>query len=258
MFIMKFFLRKVIIVAGLLSILSNGGKASENQRIVLSTSFGMPYVSEDGKEGFLNLLAEDIFRRVGVDVNIVILPAERSMQNVNQGIEDGELNRISGLEKIYPNLIMVSEPLISVEYTGFTKVGKNPFQNNTITEPIQSWSRLEPYIIGIIKGWKIYEKEVAAVKKRTIVRNMELLFKLLENDRADIIMVTRITGHYYSHKFGIATTIIEPPFDIRGNYIYLHKQHAHLVPKLTAALRAAKADGTYDRLYKRIIEPHLH
>jgi len=233
--------------------------ASADQPIVLSTSFGMPYVSEGDKDGFLTLLAEDIFKRIGLEVQIEILPAERSIMNANNGIEDGELNRVSGLEKIYPNLIMVPEPFISVDFVGFTKPRNHiPLANRNRSTPDVSWRSLEPYIVGIIRGWKIYEKNVTGVAKRIDVRNINLLLTLLKNNRVDIVMATRVTGLYNSHKNDIAVSVIEPPFVTRNNYMYLNKRHAHLVPKLAAALAEAKKDGTYDRLYNRILRPLIN
>jgi polar amino acid transport system substrate-binding protein len=39
-----------------------------------------------------------------------------------------------------------------------------------------------------------------------------------------------------------------PPMEVMPLYIYLHKSHAALVPKLSAALRQMRADGSMQRL----------
>jgi ABC-type amino acid transport substrate-binding protein len=38
-------------------------------------------------------------------------------------------------------------------------------------------------------------------------------------------------------------------------FMYLHNRHAGLVPRLAAALAEVRRDGTWQRLYDRIIKP---
>ena len=40
-------------------------------------------------------------------------------------------------------------------------------------------------------------------------------------------------------------------------YLYVHKSNQALVPELAAALRELKADGSYDALFSRVMEPLL-
>jgi polar amino acid transport system substrate-binding protein len=42
---------------------------------------------------------------------------------------------------------------------------------------------------------------------------------------------------------------LAPPLDTREMFIYLHRRHAPLVPKLAEALRAMKREGFYRRVY---------
>ena len=58
---------------------------------------------------------------LGVELRLVKLPAERGLINANAGIEDGDLARITGLEKQYPNLVRVPEKLVDLDFTAFSK-----------------------------------------------------------------------------------------------------------------------------------------
>jgi hypothetical protein len=42
--------------------------------------------------------------------------------------------------------------------------------------------------------------------------------------------------------------MLEEPFGRADMFIYLNRRHAALVPRLADAIRAMKADGTYERL----------
>ncbi len=41
-----------------------------------------------------------------------MMPAERCLQDANAGISDGEIGRIRGMSRFYPNLVLVDEPII--------------------------------------------------------------------------------------------------------------------------------------------------
>ncbi len=47
------------------------------------------------------------YERIGVKIDTHYFPAERALYMSNSGLVDGEVNRIIGLEKKYPNLIRV-------------------------------------------------------------------------------------------------------------------------------------------------------
>ena len=47
----------------------------------------------------------------------------------------------------------------------------------------------------------------------------------------------------------------EPPLASVDMYMYMHKEHAHLVPKLAQALKDMKADGTYRKIFDEILTP---
>jgi len=42
--------------------------------------------------------------------------------------------------------------------------------------------------------------------------------------------------------------VLDPPLLASPAYLFLHKKHAALAPRLDAALRAMKADGSYQRI----------
>ena len=76
---------------------------AENQVITIATN-NTPL---DKKA--LQLIAQEAFRRVGLEPKLVSTPSERSLQLANQGDVDGEGLRIAGLNAQYPNLIQVPE-----------------------------------------------------------------------------------------------------------------------------------------------------
>ncbi len=216
------------------------------ETLVLNTAFTYP-LSTDEQTGFVDVVVREALGRIGFGLESVRLPAERALINANAGIDDGDLLRIAGLRKTYPNLIQVPEKVIDLEFVVFTK--HEAF-------PLDGWGSLKPYSVAIITGWKILERNITGVTELTRVKDANQLFTLLLKERVDTIVYTRNVGLGYikqRHIHGVR--ILEPPLARRGMYVYLHKKHQRLVSKLADALRAMKTDGSYRRAYRRILAP---
>ena len=208
--------------------------------LVLNDTNQAPFTTPDQK-GFLDAVASEAFRRAGTKLRLVKLPAERALLNANAGIEDGDLTRIAGLETQYPNLIRVPEKLIDWDFMAFSK---DPAM-------VAHWDSIRQRQVGYIKGWKIYEQRLAGAPHAINVDDAPQLFRLLDLNRVDVVLYTRWMGEALLRQQGIpGVHALEPALATREMFIYLHKKHALLVPKLTAALRAIKAEGLYDKLYR--------
>ncbi|OQX06994.1 MAG: hypothetical protein BWK76_25475 [Desulfobulbaceae bacterium A2] len=199
-------------------------------------TFAGPPLSTPGQTGYYDRMLVEAFSRLKIPVTIGHLPAERSLKNADCGIDDGDFVRIAGLEKIYPNLIMVPEQLDDFEFVAFTR---------TLNLPVTSWATLTPYHVGIVRGWKILEENLAGVKKLIAVKNQEQLFLLLKNGRVDVVVYAGKEGAALIRQLGIAdASALAPPLAVRPMYLYLNKKHAGLVSPVAAELKKMKEDGT--------------
>lgn len=208
--------------------------------LVLNDTNEPPFTTAD-RDGFLDAVAGEAFRRAGVQLRLVKLPAERGLVNANAGIEDGELCRIAGIEALYPNLVRVPEKLVDWELTAFSKNAVLPAQIDV----------LRTRSIGYMRGWKIYEKKMAGAAYVVTSEDPYQLFRQLQFDRIDVALYERWLGLSLLKRKNIkGVYVLEPPFETREMFIYLHKRHQALVPKIAEALRAIKAEGMYERLYQ--------
>lgn len=229
-----------LVLAGSLMLLAVSLCRADMAVLTLNDSNEPPFTTADRK-GFVDAVAFEAFRRAGVQLRLVKLPAERGLINANAGTEDGDLTRIAGLEAQYPNLIRVPEKLIEWEFSAFSK---NPAL-------VTSLDVLRARPIGHIRGWKIYENMLAGAPAVVSSDDSAQLFRQLQLDRIDVALYERWLGLSLLRKQGIKDVYpLEPALAKREMYIYLHKRHAALVPKIAEALRAIKAEGLYDKLYK--------
>ena len=211
------------------------------QTLVLNDTDGAPYTTPE-RDGFLDLVAGKAFNMAGVELKLVRTPAERGLRNANEGIDDGELNRIKDLDKIYTNLIRIPEKIMDMEFVAFSK-------NRNIK--IDGWQSLREYNIGHIRGWKIFETHTAGFPYVQSVRNADILFSMLEKERIDVALFARWPGlAIIKDKKLEGIYVLEPVLTTREMFIYLHKKHSLLIPKISDGLKAIKNSGEYARLFE--------
>lgn len=233
-------IRTLIALAVALCLMAGTARAAELPTLVINDTNEPPFTAPD-RSGFLDAVASEAFRRAGVKLKLVKLPAERALLNVNAGIGDGDLTRIAGIETQYPNLIRVPEKLIDWTFTAYSKNDSIPAR----------WEVMRQRQVGHVKGWKIYEQQLAGSPHVISVDDAAQLFRLIELDRIEVALYARWLGDaLIRHQDIKGVHVLDPPLATREMFIYLHKRHAALAPRLAEALRAIKAEGLYDRLYR--------
>lgn len=224
----------------MLLLMAGLARAADMPVLVLNDTNEPPFTTANG-QGFLDAIAGEAFRRSGVRLRLVKLPAERGLINANAGVEDGDMVRIAGLEAHYPNLVRVPEKLLDWEFAAFGKNAALPAR----------WETLRDRPVGHIRGWKIYEQHLAGAPRVVTAETSAQLFRQLQRDRIEVALYERWQGLSRIRREGLSGMhALEPSLARREMFIYLNKRHTALAPKLAAALRAIKAEGLYDRLYR--------
>lgn len=230
----------IVIVGTLLG--SREGLAAENP-FIMTTSVSAPLYFEDGS-GLYNLLVAEIFKRLGIEYELVWLPSQRSLAFTNNGTDDGNIARTAGIEKKFTNLIRVPEKVFDFEFMAYTK---SPVID------IDDWSSLQPYAVGIINGWKIVERNVNDAKLVTPVNNYEQLLTLLDKERVDVAILDRVMGGWKLKQLGFDLAAIEPPIVRKPMFIYVHKKHVQLVPEIARVVIEMKKDGTFREIFAKAL-----
>jgi polar amino acid transport system substrate-binding protein len=221
--------------------------ASAAEKLRLIATIQPPYTTSE-KNGFVDQLLPVVFREAGLEGELLIYQGafERQLINADLGLDDGVAARAAGLEKQYPNLIRVPEEVVSFDFVAFTTQHRFPTAN---------WDALSPYAVSYIIGWKIFELNVPTVKELTLVTNVEQLFTVLDLERADVVLYERLHGLMVARAKGMKVQVMEPPLSTNKLYMYLHKKHAALVPRVAQALARLKQNGTYRRMYDSTLKP---
>ncbi len=232
----------------LLAAVSLGGLEAAGHTLSINTTSTSP-LSTAAHDGYHDLITIEAFRRIGHQVEIHFLPGERSLINLNDGIDDGTMVRIGGLQKLYSNFRVVPEKIMDWQFVAFT------------TDPkikISDWGDLKPYSVTFVNGWKIFEANVTDARQITKVRNADQLFGLLANRRTDVALYEKWSGLRIVRDRRLESIrATQMSLAVREMFMYLHERHQKLVPKLAAALREMKRDGTYDRIFDQTLRKFI-
>ncbi|MBI3283483.1 MAG: transporter substrate-binding domain-containing protein [Burkholderiales bacterium] len=212
--------------------------------LVLNTSFFSPLTSP-AHDGALDLFYAELFRRLGLRVEIQPSPAERGLLNANSGIDDGDVARVLGIEQTYRNLLRVPEPVMYYQMVVFSR-----HADFSVSGP----DSLRPYDVGILTGWKILERKIVGTRSLIKLETGRQLFAMLDKDRIDLAVIEKLEGMHFVQSMGLQDIKILQPALVEGDwFLYLHKKHAALVPKIAAEIRRMKQDGSYRRIFDGVL-----
>ena len=236
-----FILRMVTIVTLSLVILLPIKSLKAESKFSISTSYNN-LLSNPDQNGLLDRLMIELFKRIDIDMELVFTTAEKSLVDVNSGFFDGEINRIEGMEKAFPNLIRVPEANMTMHFVAFSKKSFN----------LNGWSSIKPLYIGLVNGWKILEQNTEGFPNVISTPTEKELFTMLNKNRLDVALYAKLTGYAALEQHGFTDIRhLEPPLASRPMYLYVHKTHKTLVPRIADALREMKRDGSYSNIMNK-------
>jgi polar amino acid transport system substrate-binding protein len=221
------------------------------ETLVIGTMYRAPLSTHDGK-GLVDLITKERFARSGLNVILQPTSNAQALEQANSGVLDGDIMRVSGADKKYPNLIQVpGEVMEGYGFMAFTK-------NRDLKLP-EGWKSLKAYRVGTMQDRvqvdnRLAEFDIVPVEKFS---NPSQLFTALHRGKVDVVIHERLTGYEILHNVGFKDIIaIEPPLDSKKMYLHLNKKHEALVPKLDDALKSMINDGTVKKLTDDILSKY--
>ena len=235
-------------LAGILLLFCLNASASMPQVVRINSGYTPPLSTPD-QDGYFDLLLKEAFSRIGLTVEIVLLPAERSLVEAARGQADGDVGRVAAIADIYPDLLMVPEPVL--DQRQFVAFSLHPCST-------PDWASLAGKHIGFLRGWKIFEQNRILAASSIRTETLEQLFLLLEMGRIDLALTARLDGLVMTKNLGLDNVVVcEPPLAVQTMYLYLHRKHADLVLPLSNALREIKNDGTAETIKTRLARDYV-
>jgi polar amino acid transport system substrate-binding protein len=226
----------------------SGVATAEDITLIFNAATNDPLSNEFGS-GFADLVLHEALKKNGYQLKRVQLPAERALRDVNSGVLDGEILRISGLQKKYPQILQVPEPIVAIDFVAFS---------NIELDLSKGWDSLGPYQLAFLRGWKIIESHIPKNARFTKVNYPQQMFHMLSRDRTEVIIYERLEGlNIITNDPAYGKIKVRlPPLASRKMYCYLNQKHRQLVTALANTIREMKQDGRYEQFYQQTIFRH--
>lgn len=210
---------------------------------VAQASVAAPLVVSQIENDIMSVIAfrivKEAYRHLGIDARTEILPNERALRDANNGATDAENIRKAGIDKIYSNLIPVSERVLDFDVIAFT---------TGLTFTVNGWDSLRPYSICLLRGMKVAEDGTAGMRQ-LISNTPEQVIRMLAAGRCDVAVLGRGVWTEIDRLRVGSFRSLEPPISTIPLFHYVNRRHADLAPKLAEVLSLMRHDGTIDRLF---------
>lgn len=194
-------------------------------------------------------ILEAVYRRVGIAVEFVDLPAKRALIESSQGRVDGEVHRILAVGSEYPTLIAVQPSINFIEPAAFVK---------QLDFRVDGWASIAPYAIGIVRGVGSSERGTRGARRVEAVGTMDQLMQMLDAGRIEVAVNDRFSGVLVNRRLRLeAIRPLSPALERIALYHFLHERHRALVPRVAQALQAMQDSGELERLREQITERML-
>lgn len=192
-----------------------------------------------------------VYKRLGITVEFMDLPAKRSLIESSEGRVDGEVQRILAVQDQYRTLIAVQPSFNFIEPTAFVRTGAGV--------RVSGWNSLAPYSIGIVRGVGSSEHGTQGMRAVQAVTTMENLMQSLDAGRFEVAVNDRFSGLLVIRRLGLDGKVqpLDPPLEHIPLYHFLHERHRDLVGKVGQVIRTMQASGELDRVRQQVMEGML-
>lgn len=240
-----------VVMAGLLvllALLPFSLRAQAQRPFVMATD--QPEASYEGK--WQRLAYREAFRRLGIPLEVEVMPTLRVSAMVDAGAVDGQFMRVAAYAEAHPDQMRVEEPIYEV---GFALWVSNPGGN----APALSLQRLQDLastgLIGTYRrGVELCQRSLSPLlpaERLSSVATEHDGLRMLLSGRVDYFCENdaALLSALYSPEFRGVTSV--RPLLTFGEritlYPYLARKNAELAPRLAAVLKAMKAEGLLER-----------
>jgi hypothetical protein len=210
---------------------------------------------ENTYEGKWQRLAyKEAFKRLGVPLEVEVMPTKRVTAMVDSGAVDGQFMRVAAYADTHPEQVRVDEPIYEA---GFALWVSNPALTLSRVQDLAATNWVGIYRRGVELCQRSLSPWVPADHLSSVATE-SIGLRMLLNGRVDYYceIDAALQNALYSPEFkGVAS--VRPLLTVGDRillYPYLYKRHAELAPRLAAVLKEMKAEGLLERFRQEALE----
>ncbi len=185
-------------------------------------------------------LMTEVYRKLGHELKLVIRPAKRSLSEVNKGVSDAELARITGAENKYPNLVRVAEPVFALSISAVVRKDSKLWMS--------SWEDIGKHRVAYPRGYQILDIRTRDMNAME-ARNAASVVRMVKAGRVDAGLVITSDAERLASEIG-DVSVLTPPVETVTLYHYVNVKHRRLVPAMEKVLIELNDSGRAKELLR--------
>jgi len=235
-------IRWLVMLAGLIWTAPLPASASETYQLQIATSLGRSEFAIQIEQQL-----RQAYGRLGYQMELVRLPAGRSLQMANRGVYDGELFRIDGIQQEFSELRQVPVQLATIELLAFVRTEQ--------LDELRQWQQQTNLKIGFVRGFRL-ANQVRYAGYPVPVTTLQQAVGMLEQGKIDVLLEDRqsVLSVLPAKTEQVGITAISGVLATAGLYHYLHQRHSDLIVPLSKVLHNLQA-GAADQPTKPAATP---
>ena len=187
------------------------------------------------------IVLPQIYKNIGVEINITPFPGERAQFEANQGNRDGEIMRIWTYGEENKKSIRVPTPYYFLETVAFS------LQESHVE--IETKEDLKKYKLAKIRGVKHTNNITKGFSDVYVMNSTENMFKVLLDGKVDAILTNALDGELVSKRLGLENIITRSkPLATLPLYHYINQKNEELVPVIDKEILRVKNNGLLAKL----------
>jgi polar amino acid transport system substrate-binding protein len=190
------------------------------------------------------------YSRLGYQMQVVRLPAGRSLQMTDRGLYDGELFRIDGVQHEFPQLRQVPVQLASIELLAFVRSEQK--------DMLRDWILMKNVRVGFVRGFRL-ASQLQYAGHPVPVTTLEQAVGMLVQGKIDVLLEDQQSVQSVlpakTEQAGIS--MLPGTLARAGLYHYLHQRHSDLLQPLATVLKKTVAGAKDKRPLPTPVQPAL-
>lgn len=176
----------------------------------------------------LEKLVRDAYEKIGYQVELVLLPSQRSLEENQSNPEiDAEFARARGAAQSLPQCLIVPVAIHHTKSVCFVK-DKNL--------KIENLEDLKKYSVCTVRGFPVVEEAMEIYSPQVVTTTVQAM-KMLNEGRVQVVVVIQTVGDFTLQELKLeGITITGPPVTEHKLYHFINKRHKSLIPDLAKAL----------------------
>lgn len=204
--------------------------------------YNVGYIEGSGGHAIAIKRLAKVYASANLKVEFVPLPAKRSITMAANGQLDGEAARVPSIEKSFPSLIRVNEPIN--EIIGFAYI-----TDQSLLDGFDgSLNSIKDRAILRVLGVKWAENKLKGFKNTQTVYSYDLAVKMLARGKVDVLLGTQQSVEASIKRLEVADgkaakiSVLPKVVHQTFTYHYLNYGNASIQAKLEEAIRRTKID----------------